>query len=293
MRVPHPIPYQGSKRRIASKILNFFPNKKIRIIEPFAGSAAVSLAAAARNIVREIVLNDTNTPLMRLWDRIIYNPEDVISTYTKMWFEQKGRERKYYDLIREEFNKTQNPDLLLYLLARCVKAAIRYNSRGEFNQSPDNRRRGARPEIIGKNILQASKILRGKTIIMSDDYRNIIADARKNDLIYMDPPYQGVSGKKDSRYYAGLSFDDFAESLRELNSRKIMYIVSYDGKSGKKQYGKTLPDDLNLMHIEIDAGISTQNTLLGRRAKTIESLYISPALAQNINSDIHHIQNIS
>ena len=48
---PHPIPYQGSKRRLAAAILAHAPSCA-RLIEPFAGSAAISLAAAARGLAR-------------------------------------------------------------------------------------------------------------------------------------------------------------------------------------------------------------------------------------------------
>ncbi|MDR2813428.1 MAG: DNA adenine methylase [Prevotellaceae bacterium] len=46
MKLPRPIPYQGSKRNLADKILRFFPSKFDRLIEPFAGSAAISIASA-------------------------------------------------------------------------------------------------------------------------------------------------------------------------------------------------------------------------------------------------------
>ena len=46
MKIPHPIPYQGSKRNLANQILKFFPKNIPRLVEPFAGSAAISIAAA-------------------------------------------------------------------------------------------------------------------------------------------------------------------------------------------------------------------------------------------------------
>jgi DNA adenine methylase len=49
-RLPQPIPYQGSKRNIATQILKYVPWGTKRIIEPFAGSAAVSIAAAYRGL---------------------------------------------------------------------------------------------------------------------------------------------------------------------------------------------------------------------------------------------------
>ncbi|NCO32753.1 MAG: hypothetical protein GW893_02625 [Armatimonadetes bacterium] len=70
MTVPHPIPYQGSKRNIAPDILGYFPPKVHALHEPFAGSAAVSLAAAARGLAEQYWLNDLNKPLMDLWATI-------------------------------------------------------------------------------------------------------------------------------------------------------------------------------------------------------------------------------
>ncbi len=45
-KIPQPIPYQGSKRHIAHHILPLFSDKPDKLVEPFAGSAAISVAAA-------------------------------------------------------------------------------------------------------------------------------------------------------------------------------------------------------------------------------------------------------
>ena len=49
MSVPHLVQYQGSKRLLAPQILQFMPQKFSRLIEPFAGMEAVSIAAACEN----------------------------------------------------------------------------------------------------------------------------------------------------------------------------------------------------------------------------------------------------
>lgn len=61
--VPHPIPYQGSKRNLAPVILSYFPHKFERLVEPFAGSAAISLATAYKGLASAFVLNDAHEPL--------------------------------------------------------------------------------------------------------------------------------------------------------------------------------------------------------------------------------------
>jgi DNA adenine methylase len=287
MGVPHPIPYQGSKRGIAPFIITHFPPGIDRLIEPFAGSAAVSLAAAYHAKTHRFILNDINKALMQLWDVIINRPQEIADEYERLWYAQQGKAREYYDFVRDQFNKTQRPDYFLFLLTRCVKASVRYNFKGEFNQSPDNRRRGTHPDKMRANIFRASELLRGKTILKSVDYEEVLTEATPSDIVYMDPPYQGVCKRRDPRYIIqNISFDRFVNSLHALNERNISFIVSYDGRTGQKRYGRPLPRSLDLVHIEIEAGRSSQATLLGRDAKTYESLYLSSALIKRLSGKV-------
>lgn len=286
MKAPHPFPYQGSKRNIASDILQYFPSSINTLFEPFAGSAAISIAAAMRGRAKRFYINDLNKALVDLLKKIVDEPEIIADQYKTLWTSQLDNPRLYYDDIREKFNLTGRSDYLLYLLARCVKGSIRYNANGEFNQSPDNRRKGMRPKTMRENILGVSHLLKGKLIFSSRNYRDVLELSTPDDLVYMDPPYQGVCGNRDTRYLAGIQFCEFVAELEELNNKSIKFIISYDGRTGKKMHGKKLPDHLELTHIEIEAGRSSQETLLGRNASTVESLYLSPALIDKIGNNI-------
>jgi len=281
--VPHPIPYQGSKRNLAPLILSYFPPHVSRLVEPFAGSAAISLAAAHRQMADRFLLNDAHAPVIDLWRAILYDPEGLATQYRKLWNAQIGNEREYYDSVRVRFNETHKPEYFLYLLARCVKAAIRYNGMGEFNNSPDNRRKGAHPDTMRERIEGASRLLSGRTEISACDYRDVIANCDATDFLYMDPPYQGVCRNRDNRYCPKIEHGEFCDSLAVLNNKGCMYLVSYDGRTGDKTYGEPLPRNLNLVRIEVHAGRSTQATLLGRNHDTYESLYLSRALAEAIS----------
>jgi DNA adenine methylase len=279
-KVPHPIPYQGSKRTLAARIISHIPGDSKRLIEPFAGSAAVSLAAAYYGRSREFLIADANEALVDLWREIIHRPTIISDAYTALWQAQLGQERSFYDIVRAKFNQTHQPDHFLYLLARCVKGSVRYNPQGEFNQSPDNRRKGTRPATMRARILRASQLLKGKTELMCADYRNTLSHTESSDIVYMDPPYRGVCVGRDKRYMGTLSFDEaaFVGVLGKLADSSIRFIVSYDGRTGEKTYGKPLPDSLGLTRLELNAGRSSQATLLGRDAHTVESLYISSYL---------------
>jgi DNA adenine methylase len=276
--VPHPIPYQGSKRQLAQYIVSLFPAQTTRLVEPFAGSAAVSLAAGHMRRVNRWTINDLHKPLVDLWTEIIERPDEICDGYEKIWKAQIGDERAHYDRVRNRFNKQHRPEDFLYLLARCVKAAIRYNSRGEFNNSPDNRRLGAVPDTMRRHVMGASSLLKYRSKLCSTDYRQVLDEAAPGDLVYMDPPYQGVVDTHNHRYRHGIAFDAFVAALDGLRRKRIAFIVSYDGRTGTKRFGRPLPPGLGLTHVEIPAGRSTQATLLGRDDSTFESLYLSPEI---------------
>ncbi|MDZ7958107.1 MAG: DNA adenine methylase [Aulosira sp. DedQUE10] len=284
--LPHLVQYQGSKRNLASDILKFLPNTVDRLVEPFAGTAAISIAAAYQRISQNFWLNDLNKPLIKLLELIVEAPDKIADDYANIWNDQHSNSLEHYYQARNNFNRNNDPQIFLYLLARCVKGAVRYNSEGLFNQSPDKRRKGTQPEKMRKNIEGISQLLKNKCKFTCLDYREVLSSVIKNDFVYLDPPYQGVCGNRDTRYFSGISFDDFIIALEDLNRKEVAFAVSYDGKRGNKTFGKTLPAELDLKKIEIEVGRSSQATLLGKDEVTIEFLYLSPSLLRNQTSEI-------
>ena len=152
----------------------------------------------------------------------------------------------------------------------------------------------SRWDALDENTLhrgQIEKLLKGKSIFTSLDYREITKQARPGDIVYMDPPYQGVCTTRDSRYFSGIEFPAFVECVEDLNRRGIDFIISYDGKCGDKQYGEDLPEELGLRKIMLTAGLSSQSLLLGKKETTVEALYLSRNLC-NIGMPIHPNQQL-
>ena len=281
---PHPFPYQGSKRSICRHILPYVPPGADRLVEPFCGAAAVSLAAAVGGGAKRFWLNDANAPLMALWREILERPMQLADGYERLWREQRPDRKAFFFQARRQFNQTHAPHLLLYLLARIVKGAVRYSADGQFNQSADNRRWGMKPEAMRMQLLGVSAALADRATTSARDFRSVARETTVDDVIYMDPPYQGTSSTRDHRYYGGLPFADFVAALRTMSAAGKSYIVSYDGQTGTKKHGEPLPADLGLRHLHIHAGRSSQSTLLGRNCETVESLYLSPALIERLDA---------
>lgn len=281
-RLPHPIPYQGSKRLLAGEILSVVTGKRFRrLYEPFAGSAAITLAAAHHNIADEYVISDSLAPLVQIWNEILTDPRGLARRYHETWLAQHS-EADHYTNVREHYNAHGGSAELLYLLARCVKNAPRFNRDGAFNQSADLRRHGMHPAKMAKQILGAAYLLRARATAVAGDYHDVLAEAESTDLVYMDPPYEGTSTGTDRRYYQQLERERLINTLRELNERDVPFLLSYDGRHGDKTYGEPMPKNLKLKRLEIVAGRSSQATLNGRHVITVESLYVSPALIRRV-----------
>lgn len=273
-----PIPYQGSKRSLAPRICSLFPKEIETLYEPFAGSAAITLFVATHGLADRFVIGDGYAPLVDLWDLIINDPDLLSNRYNSVWKNQFDVGPAHFNLVREEFNETKDPILLLYLVARCVKNAVRFNKHGNFTQSVDKRRTGMKPDRVARTVQTVSRLLKDKTTLYKGDFRDCCAAAGPTDLIYMDPPYQGTTYGRDKRYAAGLDREVLISALHDFDDRGVQYVLSYDGQHGDKTYGEPLPSSVLADHLPIHAGRSSQATLSGRDDATIESLYVSRSL---------------
>ena len=277
--VPHLLPYQGSKRLLAPAILATLGTRRFsRMIEPFCGSAALTLAAAGRDLAEHFVLADGYAPLAALWSLAVDAPDELASGYEAIWSAQHGDPAGHYQAERALFHQEPTPARLLYLLARAVKNAPRWARDGRFNQSPDHRRSGVHPDKVAVAARQVAALLRGRCSVRSADFRAVLADARDGDFVYLDPPYVGTSQGRDRRYAAGLAATEVEAALAALQRKRVAIVVSYDGRTGDRVYAPPLSPALGLHHIELAAGRSSQATLLGRREVTVESLYVGGAL---------------
>jgi DNA adenine methylase len=272
-----PIPYQGSKRSLAPRICQLIPEGVDTLYEPFAGSAAITIYAATHGLAEKFVIGDSFGVLIDLWEMIIEHPTELSEKYSEIWYGQLENPQ-HFNEVRADYNDNFDPAKLLYLVARCVKNAVRFNKHGHFTQSADKRRTGMKPDKVTRTVHAVSKLLKGRVQLYKGDFETCVRDAVPSDLVYMDPPYQGTSYGPDKRYAAQLERETLIEALHGLDDRGVPYVLSYDGRTGDKTYGDPLPDSVKAHMLEISAGRSSQATLNGNDAETVESLYVSHGL---------------
>ncbi len=286
LKLPHPVPYQGSKRNLAPLIAPYIPTDIHRWYEPFAGSSAMTIWAASHGLARHYVISDALIPITELWLAIIEAPDDTARRYRTVWQGQEKAQWDYFNKVRARYNEQSDPVDLLYLICRCVKNAVRFSKRGNFTQSHDKRRLGMQPDKMEAAIRKTSYLLKGKTEVRRGDWLETTIDARPSDFLYMDPPYLGTTIGRDKRYAEQLELERLTGGLEGLRARHIRFALSYDGMTGDKVYGAPLPDHLGLTRLLLHAGKSSQATLAGRSQETVESLYLSPGLGAPVKGVI-------
>ena len=279
MTVPSLIKWTGSKRSQAHAIAEHFPPHR-RYIEPFVGGGSVLFLAAHPGAIA----GDLYGPLIQLWTLVQRDPDTVIDHYQTQWYvlqteldcvpvaDAVGRPRfpaAFYD-VRDRFNATHDPLDLSFLMRTCVNGIVRFNRDGAFNNSFHVSRRGMRPDRFAKIVGAWHDVLRDVRFVCQD-YRQTLAEAGPEDLVYLDPPYAGSR----QRYVADLDLDPFFGALEELNTRGVRWVLSFDGKRGDSALTQEVPGELYRRHLYLRSGDSAVKRVLGGVVEGVEeSLYL-------------------
>lgn len=261
------IKWSGSKRTQAARIKSFFPDSFGTYYEPFIGGGSMLYAISPM----KGICGDICKPLIDLWKEIRDNPEDLANSYSLRWKRLQEEGYTAYYKLRDDFNAKKSPYDLMFLSRTCVNGLIRFNDKGEFNNSLHYSRPGIKPERLKEIILDWSKHIQGSEFIAAD-YTVTTESAKTGDIVYLDPPYFHTKG----RYFGTMDFDRFFEYLDDLNRRGIKYLLSFDGKRGRADYTVDLPKDLYKRHEFLQSGNSTFKKVIDKETEQVyESLYLN------------------
>jgi DNA adenine methylase len=238
-----------------------------RYVEPFVGGGAVLYQVAPT----EGLAGDICAPLIQLWEYIKCDPGSLALDYQSRWEQLQKEGPAYYYRVRDRFNKTHDPSDLLFLSRTCVNGLIRFNRRGEFNNSLHLTRPGIHPSRLADILVDWSARIRN-TVFVCQDYRDTLSCCGAGDLLYLDPPYLNTRG----RYYGGIDRDAFFEAVGSVIDRGALVMLSYDGRAGDMVYSAPVPTDLFPVQLELISGNSPFRKTQSRRTVEVrESLYLS------------------
>lgn len=220
MLIP-PIKCQGKKTKLVSHIKELYSKLKLDnsvYYEPFMGSGIVGF-----NIEPErAIFSDNNPYIIKFYNSIKSNEIDLDTI--RIFLEEEGKKllesgKDYYNLVRDRFNKDCNILDFLFLNRCCFNGLMRFNRNGKFNVPYCKKDDKLSSDYIDKIIDQVKKV---KELLdrhpdwqfICSDWKDIVKDAKEEDIIYCDPPYLGLF----STYYTEYDINNEKELQDFLNN---------------------------------------------------------------------------
>lgn len=261
------IKWSGSKRSVAHELSQYIGQQN-RYIEPFIGGGAMLPFRKINNAVASDIISE----LVNLWKQIQNHPLRVAEEYKIRWDRLQEEGHNVYYEIRENFNNTKNEFDFLFLTRTCVNGLIRYNTKGDFNNSIHKNRPGVNPKRFQQTLLKWSEFVKDVEF-RNCDYRETLLDADKKDFIFLDPPYGGT---KDRYTKTEFNLQEFYTELERLNSVGAKWILTFDGIAGNREYNFQLPKELYKYKTEIKTGNSPFTKSMRTSIDAVfESVYIN------------------
>ncbi len=221
-----PIKSQGIKSKLVSWIISNIDGVKYeRWIEPFMGTGVVAFNVRPQ----KALLCDTNPHLINFY--IALKEKRITGAIVRDYLKNEGEKLKntggdYYYEVRERFNKKGNPLDFLFLSRSCFNGMMRFNKKKEFNVPFCKKPQRFAPTLITKIANQVdniSKIIEyGDYEFKIQDFRTTVLEAKKNDLIYSDPPYIG----RHTDYFNSWSEKDELDLREKLFATQANFLVS-------------------------------------------------------------------
>jgi DNA adenine methylase len=216
--------WAGGKFRVLDQILVRLPRGD-RLVEPFAGSAAVALSAR----FAAALVADTNADLINLYQAIQKNPGRFIAEASALF--GRHNNRADFDALRLEFNESDDPFrkslIFVYLNRHGFNGLCRYNGKGKFNVpfgKYDN------PGFPLEEIAAFARASQTMSFV-HQGFKETMSQAKRGDVVYCDPPYVPLSVTSNFTSYAPGTFGfveqrALADLARSCASKGIPVVVS-------------------------------------------------------------------
>jgi len=191
--------WPGNKTELLPHILPKL-RKGNRLVEPFAGSAAVTLASHG---YKRHVLTDLNGDLINLYEMILEMGEAFIREARSYFTPHYNTEDHYYG-FRRAFNEDRLSDLeraclFLYFNKHGWHGMCRYNAKGEFNVPYGFYTSTYFPEAEMRKLIG----LKDRLFVHCVDFEYTLANCGAGDVVYCDPPYVPLTKTANFTQYFG------------------------------------------------------------------------------------------
>ena len=226
------VKWAGGKRQLIPILSENLPQTMGTYFEPFLGGGALLFHILSERDGQICRISDLNSDLVLTYITIRDKPDELIYSLKNHAKRYQKDSKSYYYSIRESNPRSavEKTSRLLFLNRTCFNGLYRVNSKGKFNVPLG---RYTNPNIVNEeNIRSVSQVLQSRKVsIKCLDFETVLDDAKKDDLVYFDPPYQPVSNTANFTSYTHKSFtyDDLkrlAKLCLKLDSKGCKVMLS-------------------------------------------------------------------
>lgn len=231
----------GNKYKQIKYFIDYIPKEYNTYIEPFLGSGAVFLHIKPK----KWIINDLNIDIMNLW-KIIYENYEYMLKYlsifknkylkinsidNKILFCKKQTEK--LNIAKDCYNKS----ILWLILNKISYMSHLILSKKKYTFSKLNNIKDI-PFIFTKKYFDLIKniniyLTNTKGKIYNTDYKNILKMAKKNDFIFLDPPYLQIKVNipvkyEFNQYVDKIFIQDLYNELKKLDNKNVKWMMTQE-----------------------------------------------------------------
>lgn len=235
------IRWAGSKRKLIPLLLNNIPSDIETYFEPFCGSASLFFELNVENAV----LSDINQELINALQIIkkgvnFYHDLCCLPQTKDEYLSQRS---KRIELLNEKERAIR----FLYLNRFCFNGVYRTNKSGLFNVPYGNRT----GDFPSEDTFLAAQHHLTRADICVADYKETLSRVKKNDFVYLDPPYS-KNGRFTGEYGVGsFNENDIVElftRLKNVDTIGARFLLSYRADDAIRQI---IPNNYSITEVEV------------------------------------------
>lgn len=221
------IRWAGGKQNLVHHLLAHSPQEGSynKYWEPFLGAGSLFFANGFKNAE----LSDVNEHLINAYEQVKLKPESV---YRRLLIHKGKVSKDYYYEVRETYNNRlyngtiEQAARFIFLVHTCYNGMYRVNGKGEYNV-PFGKSKPSLPSF--EHLKKISKKLQ-KIPLKVQSYQSICEQVKRNDFIYLDPPYPKLNQQEQFQQYTIDKFSedhqrelaDFAEQLKNKGCKVMI-----------------------------------------------------------------------
>jgi len=215
-------PWAGSKNRHFGIYQPLLPDmsKVNRYHEPCIGSASFFFNLRRQGFKGAAHLNDMNEKMIKCYQGIKENPSRVIEHFQEL---ERRHNKDLFFNMRHAFNSSWSNEHLagwfIYLARGAYRGVYRENRQGICTSAPRNIL-----NILDPSLIYMASMAFQNTELAYGDFGNVLAKARANDFVFMDPPYPDCFSKYTALGFSTFDHHRLAYVCRTLDRKKALFM---------------------------------------------------------------------